>query len=124
MKFKSFKDYILFLYIHVAYADGEVHEKERELIMQRIQHLFPGELDPAGKFDEMVNAYMQDAGNSEESIRGAHTQFNNVEFYKKYKVFRDLYDIIHADGVVSETETEALEKLKQVIGIEIEHQEG
>ncbi len=121
MKFKSFKEYILFLYVHLAYADGEVHDSERELILKRMKYLFPGETQPEQVLDNMIQAYIKESGQSQQIIEAAHQQFNNVEFYKKYKVFKDLFDIIHADGVVAETEQEALNKLKTLIGIEIEH---
>ena len=117
LRFKSFKEYILYLYIHIAYADGSIHEKEKELIISRIKMLFPGE-DEEIWYNSMVDTYMEHAGDSDEIVKSAHDQFRNVQFYKKYKVFLDLYEIINADGVVMESEKEAMDKLKQVIGIE------
>ena len=117
LRFKSFKEYILYLYIHIAFADGSIHEKEKELIMERMKILFPGE-DLDARYDAIVTTYIAEAGNSSEIIQGAHDQFKNVHFYKKYKVFLDLYEIINADGVIQESEQQALEKLKKVIGIE------
>ena len=121
MRFKSFKEYILFLYVHIAYADGEVHPLERKLILEKMKLLYPGERDLETPLDKMLTTYLEMAGSSDEIIKGAHEQFHNVEFYKKYKVFIDLYQIIHADGIVSESEKEALEKLRVIIGIEIDH---
>ena len=43
--------------------------------------------------------------------------FNQVKFAQKYKVYTDMYDIVHADGKVDETETIALDALKKIIDI-------
>ena len=115
--FQSFKDYILYLYIHIAYADGIVQDSEEVLIKYKIKGLFP-EDDMNEKYEEAIKLYKADAGKHETIIDAGHTQFVDVEFYKKYKVFRDLYNIISADGIVDAKETEALEKLKKIIGLE------
>ena len=120
IRFTSFKEYILYLYIHIAYADSHLHESERELIYERMKILFPGE-DPAVRFTEMAEKYIAEKEQSMDIIKRAHEQFHNIQFYRKYKVFLDLYDIINADGVVHESEQEAMDKLKEIIGIETGH---
>jgi uncharacterized tellurite resistance protein B-like protein len=112
----NFADFVLFLYIHMAYADGIYHPAEREVIAERIPKLFPGESDITGRLARAEKQYdAVDKSKTEEIIKDTFKQFSSIRFAQKYKVYTDMYDIIHADGKVEESETKALNQLKDII---------
>lgn len=118
--FSSFKEYILFMYVHIAFADGVVQIEEKSLILKKLQRYFESEEAIISNFEKMLITYQQMKEQADVIIKNHVKTFSNIEFYKKYKVFRDLYEIIEADGIVEECESEALDKLKIIIGYELE----
>jgi len=112
----NFADFVLFLYIHMAHADGAYHPSEREVIADRIPKLFPEEKDVLGRLARAEKQYTAtDKAQIETIIKDTFKHFNSVRFAQKYKVYTDMYDIIHADGKVEESETRALNQLKDII---------
>jgi uncharacterized tellurite resistance protein B-like protein len=112
----TFADFVLFLYIHMAHIDGVYHPAEKEVIADRIPKLFPNETDIAGKLARAEKQYAStDKAQLDTIIRDTFKHFNSVKFAQKYKVYTDMYDIIHADGKVEESETKALNQLKDII---------
>ena len=113
---KSFADFVLFLYVHMAHADGDFHSSEKKVILDKIPKLFPNEKEPAKKLETAVAEY---GTISQEQIpliiRSTFKHFGEVKFNQKYKVYTDMYDIIHADGKVDESETYVLNELKEII---------
>jgi len=115
---ESFSDYVLFLYIHMALADGTLHPQEEMVILDKLTRLFPLEGNPKKKFDEAVAAYKNfDKSTMDEFIHHSFKHFNHIKFAHRYKVYTDMYDIIHADGKVDETETVAINTLKKIIDL-------
>jgi len=115
LKFESFQDYVLFLYVHIAFSDGVVQLEEKDLILEKLSKYFKNKEEALLKFEAMVEIYQENSFNVEAVIKESHANFNHIEYYKKYKVFKDLYDIIKADGVIEKSETQAIEKLKSII---------
>lgn len=112
----NFADFVLFLYIHMAHADGVYHPSERDVIADRIPKIFPEETDVPGKLARAEKQYAAtDKAQIETIIKDTFKHFNSVRFAQKYKVYTDMYDIIHADGKVEESETKALNQLKDII---------
>ncbi|HMJ68453.1 MAG TPA: TerB family tellurite resistance protein [Cyclobacteriaceae bacterium] len=112
----NFADFVLFLYIHMAYADGIYHPAEKEVIAERIPKLFPAEADIAGRLARAEKQYAAvDKSKIDEIIKDTFKHFSSIRFAQKYKVYTDMYDIIHADGKVEESETKALNQLKDII---------
>lgn len=112
---KSFPDFVLFLYIHMAHADGEPHEAERKIILEKMKRLFQS-IDLEKKYDEASEEYANVKSQDVSTIiRDTFRQFADVKFAVKYRVYTDMYDIIHADGIVDESETAALDELKEII---------
>ena len=112
----NFADFVLFLYIHMAHADGVYHPAEAEVIADRIPKLFPDESDVTGKLARAEKQYAAvDKAQIETIIKDTFKHFNAIRFSQKYKVYTDMYDIIHADGKVEESETRALNQLKDII---------
>lgn len=105
----------------MAYADNNVDDSERELILKKMKKVFPHESDYPGKYEAAKKEYETvDSSDIDAVIRDNFKQFSNISFSQKYRIFSDLYDIINADGVVDESETEAVEKLKKIINYEVE----
>lgn len=119
---KTFADFVLFLYIHMAYADGFFHHTEKELILEKMGKLFPSEADPLTKLEKAEKDYLHmESELVSRVIVDSFKHFDQVKFAQKYKVYTDMYDIVHADGKVDETETIALEALKKIIDIGAEN---
>lgn len=114
----SFADFVLFLYVHMAHADGEFHDLEKGVILDKMTRLFPTEKDPQQKLNTVLKQYHDfDKSNLRILFRDTFNQFSNVKFSQKYKVYTDMYDIINADGKIDESETKALNALKEIIEI-------
>jgi uncharacterized tellurite resistance protein B-like protein len=113
---QNFADFVLFLYVHMAYADGEYHPKEHEVIVGKVPKLFPAEQNADALVAKAeVNYRTTDKTQVGTIIRETFRHFSSVKFSQKYKIYTDMYDIIHADGKVDESETAALNELKEII---------
>ena len=113
---KSFADFVLFLYIHMAHADSNFHTTEQQVILSKIPKLFPDEKAPSEKMERANEEYESTSQDQIPIIiRETFKHFKDVKFAQKYKVYADMYDIIHADGKVDESETHALNELRNII---------
>lgn len=102
----------------MAHADREFHTEEKEVILERIPKIFPHEGDPRKKLENAISEYESiDRSQVTSLIRDTFKHFDHVKFAQKYKVYTDMYAIIHADGKVHELETKALRELKQIIDL-------
>jgi len=110
----------------VAHADGVFHELEISLVRDKMVKLFhPEEVDLDVKLGEAIKQYNTfDKNQLRILFRDTFDHFINVKFAQKYKVYIDMYDIINADGKIDESETKALNELKEIIDIsaEVSHQ--
>jgi len=119
MKFhNSFNDFVLFLYVHMALSDGSLHPNEEKVILDRLTKLFPQEGNPKRKLDEAVISYHAlDHSAINEFIQQSFRHFATIKFAQRYKVYTDMYDIMHADGKVANAEQLALTTLKEIIDL-------
>lgn len=116
----SFSDFALFLYVHMAYADGELHDLEVKVIRDKMNKLYHGQ-DTTSKFDEIHTQYNTfEKGKLKTLFHDTFAHFTSIKFTQKYKVYGDMYDIIYADGKVHESETKALDELREIIDINSE----
>ncbi|MBK5280405.1 MAG: TerB family tellurite resistance protein [Bacteroidia bacterium] len=114
----SFNDFVLFLYVHMAHSDGESHDLEKGVILEKMSKLYPPESDYDKIFEDAVKAYDRvDKSKVTDLMRETFKHFDHVKFAQKYKIYTDMYDIINADGIVHTLETRALKELKQIIDI-------
>jgi uncharacterized tellurite resistance protein B-like protein len=112
---ETFADFVLFLYIHMAHADNEPHQTEKKIILEKIQKLFQN-IDVEKKYYDACREYKKVPATEINSIiSDSFRHFKDVKFSTKYKVYTDMYDIIHADGRIDSTETTALNQLKEII---------
>ena len=116
----SFADFVLFLYVHMAHADGDLHVTEVKVIKEKMTKLYQGE-DLDKKFSAALDEYNAfDKKNLNKLFHASFAHFETVKFAQKYRVYGDMYDIIYADGKVVEAETRALDELKDIIDINSE----
>lgn len=114
----NFSDFVLFLYLHMAHADGKMHAQEEQVVRTKISKLYPDGTDLNQKFEVCLQQYQGiKKEDLPELIRETFQHFESVKFSTKYKVFTDMYDIINSDGKVDERETLALEQLRELIQI-------
>ena len=117
----QFQDFILFLYVHMAMADGSLHSSEEQVILGKMAKLFPEETDHKKKLAMAVKEYRAlEAAVVMNVIRESFLFFDKVTFAQKYKVYADMYDIVNADGKVEESEKHALDGLKEIIDLNAE----
>ncbi len=115
---KSFADFVLFLYVHMAHADGEFHPTEVHVVKEKMKKLFPNETDYDKMLKETMELYLDfDKKQLRTLFRDTFKHFSEIKFPVKYHIYTDLYEIINADGKVDESETEALDTLKEIINI-------
>jgi uncharacterized tellurite resistance protein B-like protein len=102
----------------MALADGTLQFEEEIVILDKLTKLFPQEGNPKKKFDDAVAAYRNfNQSTLDEFVRHSFKHFNHVKFAQRYKVYTDMYDIIHADGKVDEKETAAVNALEKIIDL-------
>jgi len=112
----KFADFVLFLYIHMAHADGEYHPSEERAILDKMHKLFPTEADPNKKLKNTVAEYRAvKPSELRNLITDTFLHFDQIKFSQKYKIYTDMFDIVHADGKVHEAEERALNELKEII---------
>ena len=118
---KNFADFVLFLFLHMAYADGEFHPTEKEVILDKMRKLFSGESNPLKKMETAEKEYLGlDRTKVSEIILDTFKHFKGVKFAAKYHVYTDMYDIVLADGKVDDKEAYVLEELKKIIDLSAE----
>lgn len=116
----SFADFVLFLYVHMAHADGDLHVTEVKVIKEKMAKLYPGE-DVDKKFTAALDEYNAfDKKNLNKLFHASFAHFDTIKFAQKYRVYGDMYDIVYADGKVEESEKRALDELKDIIDINAE----
>src|SRR5687767_10121364 len=88
---KTFADFVLFLYVHMAYADGHYHPLEHAVIIEKAHKLFPSATDAADLVVKAEEAYRSvDQSKVQSIIRDTFLQFNTVKFSQKYKIYTDM----------------------------------
>lgn len=109
----------------MAHADKEFHQTELGVIREKMSKLYPFDDKVEEKLAFTVKQYEEfDKSKLKILFRDTFNNFPNVKFAQKYKVYTDMYDIINADGRIDESETQALNELKEIIDIsaEVSHQ--
>ncbi len=104
----------------MAYADDYFDHTEEEVIMAKMKRLFSKENNHKVKYEQFKEDYKSlNSDEIDDLIKNNFENFSHVSFTDKYRVYREMYDIINADGVIDESETEAMDKLKTIIEYEV-----
>lgn len=111
-------DFILFLYVHMSRADDSYDPSEMAAIKVKMNSLFAEGTDLEKKLYRAIREY-----NSFDKTKLTELFTESIEHFSKQStveghIFRDLSEIIQADGKVDQSEKNALEVLKRII----EHQ--
>lgn len=107
------EDFALLLFIHLARVDGSMHPNERDVILVRMGELFPHEPSWTDRLAEMEKVYGSiGQSNAEALLREQLPKFQNADSAVKGIIHIALYDIINANGRVSEEEIETLQLFK------------
>lgn len=113
----SFSDFALFLYVHMALADGRVHDAERNVILSKMESLFLPDKEKNVLLIQAIAAYKALDQNAILSIiKDSFGHFAEAKRDKE-KIYCDMFDIINADGVVDGAETKALAALNEIINL-------
>lgn len=113
--FENQEEFILFLFIHIASADFSVGHSEVDVILAKMEDIFPVELDIHDYFIIMKDYYDKLNNDTIEKVI--------VENFRKFKlglsntdrILNDIYEIISADGIIQETETAVIDKLRKML---------
>jgi len=108
-------DFILFLYIHMSRADDSYDPSEIAAIKVKMNTLFAEGTDLEKKLYSAIREY-----NSFDKSKLTELFTDSIEHFSKKsaveaQLFKDLSEIIQADGKVDQSETNALDVLKRII---------
>jgi len=113
--FNTYEAFLLFLYLHIASADYKVQASEIDVILNKIQYMFSEDTDLVKMFISQKDQYdrMSNEVIDETIRRNLHTYCENQQ--KADRIFSDLFEIITADGLIHETETQAIEQIRRLM---------
>ena len=112
-EFDRLEDFTLFLFLHMARADGSVHPNEKETIHEKMNEIFPGNHDyqPAWNKLESLHEKSGPAG-AEELLKSNWLRFSSMDESMKQRIFTALFDILNANGRVDPGETQTLKSIR------------
>jgi uncharacterized tellurite resistance protein B-like protein len=117
----SFKDFILFLYVHMSQADETYDPNEMAIIKQKIAGLFDKHADIEKKLYIAIREYNSfEKENLSQLFKDSFEHFGDDEGVSKNTFYNDLNEIMLADGRILHSETRALEALKEIIELNAE----
>ena len=87
----TFAEFVLFLYIHMAYADGEYHPSEEDAIRGKLHRLFPNDPNPVLKLNNELEKYKKvKKEDLKKLIHDTFSHFDHIKFSQKYKVLNPI----------------------------------
>lgn len=112
----SFKDFILFLYVHMSQVDGVYEPNELASIEKKIEGLYDGDTDVEKKLYQAIREYNSfDKDKLNILFRDSFQHFRDDQSVQKNEFYNDLNEIVLADGQVLQSEKRALQALKEII---------
>jgi hypothetical protein len=113
IEINQLQDFTLLLFLHFGRVDGSLHPNEKDVILEKMAEIFPGESFWEERLIEMDKEYnLLGIANSEDLLRSHLPKFGSAPATTKNSIHVALYDIINANGRVSEEETTALHVFK------------
>ena len=112
----NFKDFILFLYVHMSQVDGSYEPNELAAIKTKVEGLYENAADSEKKLYQAIREYNSfDKAKLNVLIRESFQHFRNDQSVRKNEFYNDLNEIMLADGQVLQSEKRALQALKEII---------
>lgn len=111
---KSYGHFLLFLFIHAAYVDLNLHKKEIKYILDQMKDLFQPDEDIYDIFLEMKDQYQELTPSAvEQIIKFNLTKFIGSKKSQQYEnMMKFLNEVIKADGVIQKSELKMMVTLK------------
>lgn len=114
----SFKDFILFLYVHMSRVDESYDPNELATIKKKMEGLFTSDTDVERKLYTTIREYNSfDRSKLSDLFEATFKHFDQDTSVMKSNFYKDLNEIILADGKVDDAETKALEALQGIIDL-------
>lgn len=114
----NFNDFILFLYVHMSRADENYEPNEMATIKKKINGLFEKGTDIEKKLYTAIREYNQlDKSKLHELLRDSFKHFSKDNRMVKGDFYKDLNEIMLADGKIEDSETKALNALRAIIDL-------
>src|SRR5688572_26690044 len=121
----TFKDFILFLYVHMSRADENYDPNELATIKKKIGGLFEKDADIEKKLYIAIREYNSfDRAKLTTLFNASFKHFQADESVLKNNFYNDLNEIMMADGKVELAETKALQALKEIIELNSSNNPG
>ncbi|MEO5975676.1 MAG: TerB family tellurite resistance protein [Chryseolinea sp.] len=111
----SLSDFILFLYVHMSNVDDSYDPRELGTIKGKMNKLFPADMDPEKKLYASLREYNSfDKSKLYELVRDSLSHFKD-QISEKESIYADLYEIVQADGQLTQSEAKSLETIRNII---------
>jgi uncharacterized tellurite resistance protein B-like protein len=118
---KSFKDFVLFLYVHMSRADESYDPHELATIKKKMEGLFTSGTDVERKLYTTIREYNSfDQSMLSGLFEATFKHFDQDTSVMKNNFYKDLNEIMMADGKVDDAETKALKALQGIIDLNAE----
>ena len=112
----NFKDFILFLYVHISRADENYDPNEMATIKKKVEGLLDKDADIEKRLYLAIREYNAfDKSKLPTLFKDTFRHFGEDDTIAKTSFYNDLNEIILADGKVVDAETKALKALKEII---------
>jgi uncharacterized tellurite resistance protein B-like protein len=96
-------------------VDDSYDPTELGTIKNKMHKLFPGDIDPEKKLYTTLRQYNSfDKSKLYELVRDSLNHFKD-QISEKENIYADLYEIIEADGQLTQSETKSLETIRKII---------
>ena len=117
----DFKDFVLFLYVHISRADENYDPDEMATIKKKVEGLVEKDADIEKKLYIAIREYNSfDKTKLTALFNDSFKHFSKNENVLKSNFYDDLNEIILSDGKVQDAETKALSALKEIIELNSE----
>ncbi len=112
--------FYLFLFVHAAYADFQMHSQEIRYILEKLKELFDESVDVYEEFLTLKDHYESLSDNEIDDLISANFP-KHVGSETHQNVLSWLSGVIQADGVVKESELKFFAKVKAILENPISH---
>jgi uncharacterized tellurite resistance protein B-like protein len=112
-EFDQLEDFTLFLFLHMARADGSVHPNEKETIHEKMKEIFKVETIAPSKWMAMESLHEKSGQEaSEVFLKNNWLRFTQADPDLKKKIYEALFDILNANGRVDSGEMQTLKSVR------------